>query len=130
MYEELKKIEDELEGEEYFSGGLGYYFICDTVPITWKNVETIKEILIKNKVIGEDDNVELSKIEDPLSDFELISDKWHFSEDIKKGFIDILKEADGYYSYIPDGAYGCVWTTRRLLQKGEELVILEFYISD
>ena len=130
MYDELKKIEDELEGEEYFSGGLGYYFICDTVPITWKNAETIKETLVKSGEIREDVKVELVKIEDPVSDFETISDEWRFSEDIKERFLDILKEADGYYSYIPDGAYGCVWTIHRLLQKGDELVMLEFYVSD
>ena len=133
MYDELKKIEKDLEGEEYTEGALGYYFACDLVPATEDNTETIKEILIKNKVIGKDDNVELVRIEDPISDFEPISDEWHYSEDIKKRFLHILNEADGYYSMMADGtyaSYGDLWSTCRVLQNSDEIVLLEFFITD
>ena len=133
IYEKLKKIEDELEGEEYFNGGIGYYFACDLVPSMGVNIESIKEILIKNKVIGRDDNVELVKTDDRVSDFETISDEWHFNEQIKTGFLDIFKEADEYYCITADGtyaSYGYLWSICRVLKKGDELVLLEFYITD
>ena len=133
MYDKLKKIEDELEGEEYFDGGIGYYFGCDLVPAIGEKIESIKDILIKNKVVGKDDNVELVNIEDIVRDFEPISDEWHFNERIKKRFMDIFLEADGYYSITADGsyaAYGYLWSTCKVLQKDDELVLLEFYITD
>lgn len=37
MYDELKKIEKDLEGEEYTEGAIGYYFACDLVPVTEDN---------------------------------------------------------------------------------------------
>ena len=133
IYEKLKKIEDELEGEEYFNGGIGYYFACDLVSSMGVNIESIKEILIKNKVIGKDDNVELVKTDDRVSDFETISVEWHFSEQIKKRLLDIFKEADEYYCITADGtyaSYGYLWSICRVLKKGDELVLLEFYITD
>ena len=133
MYDGLKRIENELEGEEYINGGIGYYFLCELIPTTVENVETIKEMLLRNKVIGKDDNVELVKIKDPVTDFETISDEWHFSEQIKKSFLDIFNEADEYYSLTADGSYasyGDLWSICRVLKKGDELVLLEFYITD
>ena len=133
MYDELKKIEKELEGEEYTEGAIGYYYACDLVPDTGEINETIKEILIKNKVIGKEDNVELMRVENIVSDFEPISDEWHYSEQIKKRFLDIFSGADGYYSMTADGSYaacGYLWSTCRVLQKGDEIVLLEFYITD
>ena len=133
MYDELKKIEAELEGEEYTNGAIGYYFYCENIPESGEKIGNIKEILVRTKIIGENDNVELSKIGDPVTDFELISDEWHFSDRIKKRFLDIFKEADGYYSMTADGSYasyGDLWSTCRVLQKGNELVLLEFYITD
>ena len=43
------------------------------------------------------------------------------------------QRADGYYNVWADGsyaAYGYLWSTCRLLQNGNEFVILEFYICD
>ena len=133
MYDQLKKIENEHEGVEYFNGALGFYFGCDLVPTIGEKLETIKELLIRNKVIGAEDNVELVNVEDIASDFEPISEEWHFSDEIKNRFLEIFKEADGYYCIEADGSYasyGYLWSTCRLLQKGDELVLLEFYITD
>lgn len=126
MYDEFKKIEAELEGEEYFCDGIGFYFFCDSVATIGDNYETLKKILITNKMIGKDDNIELVKIENPVSDFEPIGNEWHFNEQIKKRFVDILKEADVYYSLTSDDS----WSTCRIIQKGDEYVLLEFFICD
>ena len=129
MYEKLKEIEVELEGEEYTDGGISFYFGCDLIPTT----ESIKEILIKNKVLGKDDNVELVNIEECVSDFESISGEWHFSEQMKKRFLDILEKADAYYGITADGSYaswGYSWSTCRVIKKDDQLVLLEFYITD
>ena len=133
IYDELKKIEDELEGEEYTDSGISYYFACDLVPATRKKAEAIRDILIRNKVIGKNDHAALAIIEDYVSDFKTISDEWHFNEQIKKRFLNIFKETDRYYRIMADGSYasyGNLWSICRVLQKGEETVLLEFYITD
>lgn len=123
MYDELKKIEADIE--EYCEGQICYYYHCELLTAPLDDVANLKEVLIRNKVIGKDDNVESIKIDDVAADFEPISDEWRFSEDIKQRFLEVIKNADGYYKVYEDD-----WSTCRIIQKEDEAVLLDFYICD
>ena len=129
MYDELMKIYDDPNRQDYLCGEVGYYFFVRSLD----HIDSLKETLIKDKMIGKDDNVELVKIEDPEEDFEPISSEWRFSDEIKQRFLDVFGSADVYYEVTADGSYaagGCNWGTSRVLRKGDEFVLLEFYLCD
>lgn len=124
------QIERELEGDEYFSHGISYMFSCDQIS---KDLKPLKDILLQNSAIGEDEEVKLTSIDDRLADIKKISEDWHFNESIDSGLSKLIEEADGYYKMSDDGFYatnGNLWSIFRIVEKGDELVLLEFFHCD
>lgn len=129
MYPELKKIQKE---HEYFEG-VYFCFACDLVAMTLDDPEPLKDMLIEHKVLGKEDNISLSKVEDPASDINAICDEWHINEQFRKTFIEMIESADAYYEMTADGSYaagGYLWSMCRVVQKDGEFVLLDFYLCD
>lgn len=132
MYSRFDQIEKALNASDHFDG-IGYYAACSRVSMTSDDLAPLKEVLIKDKVIDPEDNVELIKVEDPLADLTGLCDEWHIEPDVKKALIDITGSVDGYYKVWADGSYasyGYNWSTCRLFCRGDEFVLVEFYLCD
>lgn len=68
-----------------------------------------------------------------FTELKAIEEEINFEDEITSKLVNIAQRADGYYNVWADGsyaAYGYLWSTCRLLQNGNEFVILEFYICD
>ncbi len=133
MFTELKAIEEEINRAGYAESQITFSLWCESVPMNMSDQKPLKGILVKNKVIGADDNITLTKVDELAADMEAICREWYFEDEITSKLVNIAQSADGYYNVWADGsyaAYGYLWSTCRLLQKGNEFVILEFYICD
>ena len=129
----LKEIEKEIRSKEYIDGQVGFYFCCDLVEMTHDNTEPLKEILIKNKTIGSDNEIELVRTDDWKEDFTAIADEWHFDEGIRTQLMAVIEDADVYYTVKflgPDAENLSNWCSARVIQKGDRFAEMEFYICD
>lgn len=130
---ELKNIEKEIDSTCFTDDQVSFCFCCDIVSMDLSDLNPLKDTLVKNKVISSDDVVTLTKVDAPTEDVESICEEWHFKESITSILSRIVENADGYYRIWADGtyaSYGYLWSTCRLLQKGNEFYLLEFYICD
>ena len=129
----LKSLEKEIKAHEYCPDQIGYYFCCEFVDMTLDDLEPLKELLVKHKIIGPDNSLETVKAEEPQEDFTAIADEWHFTDEVKAEFKSIIDDADAYYIVNingPDARSLSDWSSIRVLQKGEQFAELEFYICD
>lgn len=133
LFAELKNIQKEIDSTCFADDQVSFCFCCDMVSMDLSDLNPLKEILVKDKVIALDDVVTLTKVDDPIEDMESICAEWHFKEKITSELSHIVENADGYYRIWADGtyaSYGYLWSACRLLQKGNEFYLLEFYICD
>ncbi len=133
VFDELKKIENKIDETSYTVDQISYYFGCDLVPMTLSDLNPLKDALLRNKIIGSEDNVSLTRIDDTVTDIKAICQEWHFDDDTASRLTNVVQQSDGYYKMWADGSfasYGNLTSVCRVLQKGEEFVLLEFYICD
>ena len=132
LFESLKEIEHIVEGDEYISYGASY-FISIVKMLKSMDVEELREVLLDLEVDIKNDSVNLSEIEDRSSDFKLINDIWHFKCEIADNLMNIIDEADGYYRPLDKDTYyarGNVNDIFRIVKKGGEIILIEFYACD
>lgn len=132
LYESLKEVEHIIEGDEYISYGASY-FISIVKMLKSMDVEELRKVLLDLEVDIQNDSVNLSEIEDRSSDFKLINDIWHFKGEIADNLMNIINEADGYYRPLDKDAYyarGNVNDIFRIVKKGGEIILIEFYACD
>ena len=102
---ELKNIEEEIEKENDAADPIYFCFCCDQVKMDLSDINPLKDILVKNKVVASDDIVTLSKLDEPVSDMKNICEEWHFKDEITSSLINIVENSDGYYRMWADGTY-------------------------
>ena len=133
VFDELKMIEKTIDEINYTVDQISYYFACDLVSMTSSDLKPLKEILVMHKIIGPEDNVTLTEINEPGTDIGSICREWHFDDDITSRITKLVEQSDGYYKMWADGSIasrGNLMSICRVLQKGEEFALLEFYICD
>lgn len=133
VFDELKMIEKTIDEINYTVDQISYYFACDLVSMTSSDLKPLKEILVMHKIIGPEDNVTLTEINEPGTDIGSICREWHFDDDITSRITKLVEQSDGYYEMWADGSFasrGNLMSICRVLQKGEEFALLEFYICD
>ena len=112
---------------------MGFYFTSVKVDMTIDDTANLKKALLKEKVIGNDDNVFLEKPDDPCSDIKRVCEDYRIETGFIESFISVVKEADEYYKVNADGFYarsGYLWSDCRLICKDGEYVLLDFYTCD
>ena len=133
LLELLKEIENTVEGDEYISYGASYFIKVDRLDCQITHRDSLRKLFLDLEVDIEDTSVEPIDIKDRLTDFNMINDLWHFHDDIADRFRKIITDADAYYSPLDKDDYyssGNVNDIFRILKKGDELVIIEFYACD
>lgn len=133
VFDELKKIEKKIDETSYTVDQISYYIGCDLVTMTLSDLKPLKDALLRNKIIGAKETLTLTRIDDAVTDIRAICQEWHFDDDIASRLTNIVEQSDGYYKMWADGSYasyGNLTSVCRVLQKGEEFVLLELYICD
>lgn len=132
LYDSLKEIEHIVEDDEYISYGASY-FIAIVKKLKSMDVKELREALLDLEVDIKTDSVNPSEIEDRSDDFKMINDVWHFKDEIAEKLMDMINDADGYFRPLDKDDYyarGNVNDIFRVVRKGEEIILIEFYACD
>ena len=133
IYSEAKKIEESNKGHEHIEGQVGFYFVSSKVEMTLDDTKKLKGVLVDHKVIGREDDIFLIKEDDPVSDIKAVCKDYYINAGVTEAFVNLIKESDGYYKVDANGSYardGYLWSSCRVICKGSEYVLLEFFICD
>lgn len=88
---------------------------------------------VSRYVISYDDEISFIPVESKFDDMEKLCKEWHFSQSITDEIIDLISHCDGYYQMFKDYYYvakGNISDIFRVIQYGNELILLELYICD
>ena len=133
LFESLKEIEKAVEVDESISYGASYFIAVENLKINISDIDSLKDVFIRLEVDINENSVSPSEIDDRSADFTSINDIWHFKDNIAAKFMNIIREADAYYRPLDtDGYYsrGNVNDIFRIVKKGSEFVLIEFYACD
>lgn len=134
LYEDLKSIGDLLEGNEYSDRGVSYYIGIDKIDNNVSIDFAIKKILLKMEAIAsEEKNIVITPIKYPQNEIRNLCAEWHLNEQICNKMLSLVDgDTKMYrccddYEYISKGAVGELF---RIIEKGRERVLIDFYIVD
>ena len=133
IFESLKQIENSIEGEEYTVGGVTFYMTVEKLDFDISDNLALKNYFVSQYVISYDDEISLIPVESKLDDMAKLCKEWHFSQSITDEIIDIISHCDGYYQMFKDYYYvakGNISDIFRVIQYGDELILLELYLCD
>lgn len=134
LYEELKRIENLLEGDEYSESGVTYYFAVDKIDDTVSFDIALKNILLDLKVIPSfEEKIVITPIKNPQSEMRKLCEEWHLREQISNKIISLIEDDTKMYRCCDDYEYiskGCVGEILRIVEKGQERVLVDFYVVD
>jgi len=133
IYESLKQIENRIEGEEYTAGGVTFYMTVDKLDFDISDNTALNNYFVSRYVISYDDEISFIPVESKFDDMAKLCKEWHFSQSITDEIIDLISHCDGYYQMFKDYYYvakGNISDIFRVIQYGDELILLELYICD
>ena len=133
IYESLKQIENRIEGEEYTAGGVTFYMTVDKLDFDISDNTALNNYFVSRHVISYDDEISFIPVESKFDDMAKLCKEWHFSQSITDEIIDLISRCDGYYQMFKDYYYvakGNISDIFRVIQYGDELILLELYICD
>ena len=134
LYEELLQIQKMLEGNEYTDGGVSYYIELDKLDSSVPMSVALKWKLIQLKVASPSEiELNIEKIEAPREEMKRLSEEWYFDEEISGRMLDLLANNEEMYRFCNDYKYisrGNVGEIFRVIKRGEEMVLIGFYIAD
>lgn len=134
LYENLKSIENILEGNEYFEGGVSYCISFEKIDNTISLEIALKSILLDLKVIQSlEENIVITPIKCPQSEIIKLCQKWHLTEQISNKIIRLIEDDTKMYKCCDDYEYiskGNIGEILRIVEKGQERVLVDFYVVD
>lgn len=129
LYEELINITNLLEGNEYYEGGVSYYLGIMKMGIDLPLELAIKSVLPEIEESGS----ELISITEPRIEIENLCKKWHLEPFIYNKMCGLIDDNTKLYKFCDDSEYvsqGVISEVFRIMQKGRERVLLDFYVVD
>lgn len=133
MYDTFKTIEKYIEENEYFAGGVGYYFTVDMLDDTISLSDAIRKLLIEYRAMGEKDKTELSELGDAAIEVRKLCEEWHFEKEVTDKAVGCIEQNAKIYKCCEDYefiSYGNICSKFRIIETEKEKVLLEFYIVD
>lgn len=134
LYEELLQIQKMLEGNEYTDGGVSYYIEFDRLDSSVPMSVALKWKLAALRVAPSSEiELNIEKIEAPTEEMKRLSEEWHFDEEISGRMLDLLANNEEMYRFCNDYKYisrGNVGEIFRVIKRGEEVLLIGFYIAD
>ena len=133
IFELLKEIEKEANRDEYISYGASYFLSVDDLKFKITDITSLIQLFEKLEADIEGTSVNPTEITDRSADFKTINDLWHFKDDIASRLMSIIIDADAYYRPFDKDVVisrGNVNDIFRIVKKGNELVMIEFYACD
>lgn len=134
LYEELKKIEKLIEGNEYSCHGVSYFVAIDMIDISLPLNLSIKNYLLELEAIDSlDTNIEIIQIKNPKYELKQLCENWHLDETICNKILSLIDEDTNLYRFCNDSEFvskGNIGEVFRIIENGEERVAIDFYFVD
>ena len=133
IFELLKEIEKEVNRDEYISYGASYFLSVEDLKFRITDINSLEQLFVKLEADIEETSVNPTEITDRSVDFQTINDLWHIKDEIADKLMNIISGADAYYRLFDKDdviSRGNVNDIFRVLKKGDELVMIEFYACD
>lgn len=133
IFELLKEIEKEVNRDEYIAYGASYFLDVDNLKFQITDIISLRQLFVKLEADIEEYPVIPTEIIDRLGDFKMINDLWHFKDYLADKLMKIIIDADAYYRLFEKDeviSRGNVNDIFRIVKKGNEVVLIEFYACD
>ena len=133
IFELLKEIVKEVNREEYIAYGASYFLDVDDLKFEITDITSLRQLFVKLEAYIEEYPVIPTEIIDRSGDFKMINDLWHFKDYLADKFMKIITDADAYYRLFEKDeviSRGNVNDIFRIVKKGNEVVLIEFYACD
>lgn len=131
IFEQLKKLEKSVEGNEYFRGGVGYYFSVDKLDESISLKLALKQRLLEIKAIELTENITLTIVDNPQDDINTICENWNFDKTITNEIQNLIDDTTNVYRCCADYQYiskGCVCDIFRIIVKNGKLFCWNFIL--
>lgn len=133
IYDKLKTIENELNGNEYFEHGVTYCIGFDSLDVNLPIGMAIKNQLVKYEVLEESEELYIEKIEDYLRDIDTLFQEWHLDM-ITNSVLKVLSDNAIVYKVLDDCTIyyskGSLCSVFRVIEMLNERILVELYIID
>ena len=133
IFELLKEIEKEVNRDEYIAYGASYFLDVDNLKFQITDITSLRQLFVKMEADIEEYPVIPTEIIDRPGDFKMINDLWHFKDYLANKLMKIITDADAYYRLFEKDeviSRGNVNDIFRIVKKGNEIVLIEFYACD
>ncbi len=133
IFELLKEIEKEVNRDEYIAYGASYFLSVEDLKFRITDINSLEQLFVKLEADIGETSVNPTEITDRSADFNMINDLWHIKDEIADKLMNIISGADAYYRPFDKDdviSRGNVNDIFRVLKKGDELVMIEFYACD
>ncbi len=134
LYETLKNIEKLIEGNEYSAGGVSYYVGIDKLEDGLPLELAVKKILLQMEAIALSEiDIVIIPIKQPGNDMRKLCVEWHLDEKICNEILGLLDDDTKMYRCCDDYEYiskGVVGESFRIIEKGNERILVDFYVVD
>ena len=134
LYQKLKKIEQSIEGCEYSDGGDSYCIGIDKLDSNVSLEMAVKNRLLELDAIASSEiDIATTLIQHPEKELLQLCTDWHFDEKICNEILSLIDEDIKLYRCCKDSEYvakGNIGDVFRIIVKGQERVLLDYYIVD
>lgn len=134
IYETLRSIEKSIEGNEYTAGGVSYYVGVDRLDNDLPLDLAVKKILLRIEALASSEaDIVITSIKHPVNEMRKLCDKWHLDEHICNELLNLVDDDTKMYRCCEDYEYisrGVVGELFRVIEKGKERVLMDFYVVD
>lgn len=134
FYQKLKKIEQSIQGCEYSDGGVAYCLGIDILDSSITLDRAVKKRLLElNAIISTEIDIVITQIQHPEEELLQICTAWHFDEKICNEILSLVDENVKLYRCCEESEYvakGNIVDVFRIIEKGPERVLLDYYIVD
>ena len=134
LYEELKSIENLIEGNEYFDGGVSYCVGIDKIDGAVSLDFAIKKCLLEMEaIVSSEMKIVITPIKYPRDEIKNLCTEWHLNEQICNKMLSLIDEDTKLYRCCDDYEYiskGVIGEIFRIIEKGQERILVDFYVVD
>ncbi len=133
LLEKLRKIDHEIEGEEFTQYGATYFFAFDILEGAADDLAILERYFLELELSPPLNEINLMEIEDSQEDINKISTQFHFASEPSRLLCEIAKNEGGYYKVCEDGdclSRGNLMDIFRIIKYGKDAIVLWFYLCD
>ena len=133
LLEKLKKIDHEIEGEEFTQYGATYFFAFDVLEGAADDLSILEKYFMELELSPPLNKISLMEIDDPQGNMNKIATQFHFAPEPSQLLCEIAKNERGYYKVCEDGdclSRGNLMDIFRIIKDGKDMIVLWFYLCD